>query len=71
MAKNKTALANPPKKTDGKKPTDLKRISPGVYRNPKGELVNSSGRRINRSGQPVDKKEEDKKKRRREKKYFD
>jgi hypothetical protein len=31
----------------------LKRLSPGVYRNPQGQLTNSSGKRIDRRGRPV------------------
>lgn len=71
--KKKTGLANPPKKsapktessTAGKAPKkeELRRLSPGVYRNSKGETVNSKGERINRSGQRVkDPKKDDGKK---------
>ena len=62
MAEKKTGLAKGPTKSANKEKQDLRRVSPGVYRNPKGELVNSRGERINRSGQRVDKKEDAKKK---------
>jgi hypothetical protein len=59
-AKNKAnkggALStNPSAKTPAaNKPADgLKRVSPGIYRNPQGQLVNSSGKRIDSRGRPV------------------
>jgi hypothetical protein len=57
MAKDKTALSKAPK-TKAKPSEELRRVSPGVYRNAAGELVNSKGNRINRSGQRVDKPKE-------------
>lgn len=42
----KTPAANKPA-------AGLKRVSPGIYRNPQGQLVNSSGKRIDSRGRPV------------------
>lgn len=61
--KKKTALGNPPKKSAQPKQAEgLTRLSPGIYRNRKGEIVDSKGQRINRSGQPRKDVTKDKKK---------
>lgn len=45
---------NPSNKPAANKPPEgLRRLSPGVYRNPQGQLVNSKGKRIDSRGRPV------------------
>ena len=60
MATNKKGNKGGPLKNDpSNKPSsnnaakDLKRVSPGIYRNPEGQLTNSSGKRIDSRGRPV------------------
>lgn len=53
------ALSTAPSKPAANKPAPnkaaegLKRVSPGVYRNPQGQLVNSAGKRIDSRGRPI------------------
>lgn len=56
----KTALSKSPSKKTASPTQGMERLSPGVYRNKSGQLVNSQGKRIDRSGNVV--KGQDKKK---------
>ena len=52
MAK-KTALTKSPSTKKASPTEGMQRLSPGVYRNKEGQLVNTQGRRIDKSGNTV------------------